>query len=153
MASQPFRVSGALGPRIICSSGCSLLLAESSGLPSPAGSQQLSQFSCDCTIPVRSSINTVPPIFLLSSPHPSAPPHLSFIPVPPAKHAPYTQQVPPEAHNDNHPESEGRNQTIHGDFEDCFFILWSNKFKRANFFWRLYMLGGGGGLCQRCYLC
>ena len=157
MASQPFQVSGSLGLRIVCSLDalCSSL-SHLGSLPYPAGSQHLSQFSCDCTVPMRSSINMVPPIFLLSVlslPPPLCTPSSSLYSGPTIKistlYPTSFARALPEAHNDNPTVFEGRNQTIHKDFEDCFFISWSNKFKIANFLETLH----ARVLCQRLYLC
>lgn len=106
-----------------------------------AGSQHLLHFDCHCTIPVRSLINIVPLVFppaslsvfsLSSHPTPTFQPlfqsHLQNYHPSPVKSCTSL----PEAHNEGCTESEGRNQTIHKDFEAFFGIR--NKVKIANLF-------------------
>lgn len=96
---------------------------------SPAWSQHLLQFNCDCTVPMKSSVNIKALTSLLSvfslSPTPLCPLiSSSFYSSPTWKissfHLTGHARALPKAHNDSCAESEDRNQAIHKEPEDCF---------------------------------
>lgn len=94
---------------------------------SPAWSQHLLQFNCDCTVPMKSSVNI--PVLTYFSWCSLFPPFLcapssSFYSSPTCKissfHPTGHARALPKAHNDSCTESEDRNQAIHKESEDCF---------------------------------